>query len=220
MGRFDKLAKVLGLIGEEAAPIAKKLSQEETDELIREWAKKKGLPGYKESGKLEIPKAPLSAEEEALEQAKAEKWKQESDDYKKFIESQSKKRREEAAKESTAAGMALGLPISNSLTDVDMNPLKDIKAGYEAYKEFKRPYEEAAGRQFNIAGAAPEVEKPMEMVSGAITDPLMYLTGPVGMGAGALQMGIEALPSESGKETRFDKLKKILDAKKAQERLP
>lgn len=112
------------------------------------------------------------------------------------------------------SGMALGLPIAGASTQVDMNPLKDIKAGYEAYKEFKRPYEEAAGRQFNLAGATPEVEKPMEMVSGLVSDPLMYFNGPLGVGAGALQMGIEALPSESGKENKFQKLQKMMSSKK------
>lgn len=41
MGRFDKLMKILGLVGEETPNLVKKLTQEETDALIRAWAEKK-----------------------------------------------------------------------------------------------------------------------------------------------------------------------------------
>lgn len=161
MGRFDKLAKLLGVIGEEASPVVKKLTQQETDDAIREWAKKKGIE-YKQPNKLEIPKAPttISPETEALEQSKIDSWKQSKLDYEQAIKEA--KEREELLKQQQeqiekdkqlienaevpadggtvnidklkkTSGMALGLPVMNDQSNYDklINKLSEWKKGLD-----------------------------------------------------------------------------------------
>jgi len=232
VGRFDKLAKILGTVAEEAAPKLGKELPEMSElgnrafEIIRQKRMNK-IPLTPEEEKFFVEKFSQSVEQADKEAQMARILKSEK-------EQGVPERRPQAGFEETlppqqaledvmnkkkASGMALGLPISGSLGQVDMNPLKDIKAGYEAYKGAKEKVYDKLAEQLDLT---PEkaVKGQLKGAMDVTLDPLNVLMGPAGMGLGALQMGLEALPSESGKETRFDKLKKILDAKKAQERLP
>lgn len=112
-------------------------------------------------------------------------------------------------KDATVKGMALGLPVTQ-VPQVDMNPLPDIKAGYEAYKGLKDQLYDKLATQLDVT-PDKAVKQDLKGAMDIALDPLNAAIGPVGMGLGAVQMGLEALPSE--KASRFDKLKDLFGKK-------
>jgi hypothetical protein len=99
------------------------------------------------------------------------------------------------------AGMSAGLGAGQSFD----NPLSTMKEGYDSYKKIKDMLTEKAASNMNF-GKDPTFQKVAEGAIGVAGDPLNLVEGPAGLGLGALQAGLEALPEDN----RFKKTKKLL----------
>jgi hypothetical protein len=86
---------------------------------------------------------------------------------------------------------------------VDMNPLEDIKAGYEAYRKVKDTIAEAAANQMDLT-KDKSATADIKGVLSTLGDPTNYVPGAPGVALGALQMGLDALP-ESKLKALFNK---------------
>lgn len=122
------------------------------------------------------------------------------------------RKEKEAAAEANRAklkkkGMAAIAPLSGGMDSVDMSPLNDIKAGYEKYKEFKDKLFGAAADQMDLTKDKSATED-IKGVLSTVLDPVNAIPGAAGLGAAALEAGIEAIPSKKSKLEEYLKGKK------------
>jgi hypothetical protein len=107
-----------------------------------------------------------------------------------------------------AAGM-LAMPLSAKMKPVDMNPLEDIKYGYDQYKKAKDAVNDKLAEQLDLT-PNKDVKQNLKGALNLVVDPINLTTGPVGMGLGALQMGLDTLPSKEKLPSSYDNLMKLL----------
>ena len=93
---------------------------------------------------------------------------------------------------------ALAAPMGQMDVSEQMNPLKVAQPYVEAYEEKKKQLTDALARQLNIAGAAPEIEKPVSQTLSMVGDPLNYVPG--GEAIGLLQAGAGLSPKSAQME--------------------
>lgn len=98
------------------------------------------------------------------------------------------------------AGIGLG---TSQAPQIDMNPLGDIKSGYDKYKNIKDKIFGAAANQMDLTKDKSATEGIKNVLSN-VGDPLNYIPGGAGLATGALQMGLESLPEKKQQTASID----------------
>jgi hypothetical protein len=89
----------------------------------------------------------------------------------------------------------------------DINPLTYLKDISNYYEGLKEKAADLAAKQFNIAGAAPEIEKPISKALSIGADPINFISGPVGLGLSTIQGAASLLPENEYKMRALERLK-------------
>jgi hypothetical protein len=90
---------------------------------------------------------------------------------------------------------ALAAPIAEQ--NIDMNPLNDIKAGFDVYDEGKEKLARALASQLNI-GKNPNDESYITEGLKVGADPINFIPGAGGVGLGLIQAGSQMMPDTQG----------------------
>ena len=98
---------------------------------------------------------------------------------------------------------ALTAPMAEQ--SIDMNPLNDIKAGFDVYDQGKEKLARALASQINI-GKNPQDEAYMTEALKVGADPLNFVPGVGGLGLGLVQAGAQALP-KTPQQDALDRLR-------------
>jgi len=88
---------------------------------------------------------------------------------------------------------ALAAPMGKQV--VDMNPLQDIKAGFDVYDQGKEKLAKALASQINI-GRNPQDEAYMTEAIKMGADPINFVPGAGGMGLGLIQAASSMMPNK------------------------
>lgn len=197
----EKVAQKLG-IEMKPLPAYKKFSDSHYYDLLTDYIAKVD-PEYKLKGTERE-----NALNKALEQAgfSGSKFKRNDEEILNYFKPESL-RSEKAAFDPRFAKSGLLMAGAGAIPQTDISPIPLLKKAFNTYEEAKNKIVEPLAKQLNFSKNPEDTDTYKNVLSMGL-DPLNFVSGPIGAGLSAIQLGT-ALTPDNEKEMKLKALKKM-----------